>query len=330
MGIHQLNGFLARVPEAFATVQLSAFRNRRVVIDGNCIGYKLMHRAVTRLLQQGEAPIPLSRAVIISSWMRMWVDYLNQYLEAGVTPIMVIDGEAPDAKDSTRAEREEKGRKSKETLDEAIRNLDGSKYSRDAYTKAVKGAIFVARDEMRLAFDMISDGGVPAFIAPNEGEKYCTAICREGLAAAVDTRDTDPLAMGCPVMITDVLGHQVKIVRLAEALAGLECNQDFFTDLCIMGGCDFNKNIPGIRLIKAFPLLKKAGSIEGLSVLQDVSMLNYEECRELFAYVPSGLDEEDMSFTRDLGPSTIYAMETFQLRHLVDSCSPAQSGELVF
>lgn len=328
MGIADLNKFLAdKNPDIFVTIDIFDLQGHRVAIDGNCVGYMLMHRAIKRCFQRKDF-LPLSREVILESWMKMWVEYLKMYLGYGITPVMVIDGEAPEAKDDTRANREEKGRKAREALEFAIQELDGSDLTRDRYRKAMLGSIYVSRVEMRLAFDMISDAGVPSFVAPGEGERFCTSLCREGLVATVDSRDTDTLAMGCPTVINNISGSQVKVVSLARALESLECSQDFFTDLCIMGGCDFNSNIPGIRLKKALPLLQKAGCIEGVSLARDVSMLNYEKCRELFAYEPSGLSDEDMVVTRDLGPSTKYVKETYLLRQMVDSCLPGHFGQL--
>ena len=73
-------------------------------------------------------------------------------------------------------------------------------------------------------------------------------------------------------------------------------NQDEFIDLCIMCGCDYTANIPGIGPIKAFKYIQECKSIEGVikridkentnpqkkTRYQVPENFNYEQSRELF------------------------------------------------
>jgi 5'-3' exonuclease len=67
-------------------------------------------------------------------------------------------------------------------------------------------------------------------------------------------------------------------------LEALELSCDSFLDLCIMCGCDYNKNIFRVGPEKAYKYIQKYSSIEDISANTplDVSILNHVRGRELF------------------------------------------------
>ena len=67
-------------------------------------------------------------------------------------------------------------------------------------------------------------------------------------------------------------------------LESLKLNSDEFLDLCIMCGCDYNKNIYRVGPEKAYKYIQKYSSIEEIAsnTTLDVSILNHIRGRELF------------------------------------------------
>jgi flap endonuclease-1 len=74
------------------------------------------------------------------------------------------------------------------------------------------------------------------------------------------------------------------LVKHEEVLNELNVTYDKFLDLCIMCGCDYNKNIYKVGPEKAFKYLQKYGTIEeiGKNTALDISVLRHERVRELF------------------------------------------------
>ena len=72
--------------------------------------------------------------------------------------------------------------------------------------------------------------------------------------------------------------------ELEKVLDHLQLPFASFVDLCIMAGCDYNENIPGIAIIRSFRLIKEYQRIENvlLNTKKDGGILDYETCRRLF------------------------------------------------
>lgn len=136
----------------------------------------------------------------------------------------------------------------------------------------------------KILFDIIN---VPYFQAPLEAETMCSDICIRKQVDAVISEDTDVLAYGAPVFLTKLNTHndtctEIKYDRVLEEL---EITSDQFLDLCIMCGCDYNKNIFRVGPEKAYKLIKEHGTIDDLhnkGVIKDISVLKHNRGRELF------------------------------------------------
>jgi 5'-3' exonuclease len=112
-------------------------------------------------------------------------------------------------------------------------------------------------------------------------------LCTEKIVAAAYSNDTDTLAYGCPLVITEFdKAHKdhVKCVRLDKALITNKWTYAQFVDLCIMSGTDYNDNIPDCAALTASRLLDRCMTIENLPKHLDTTCLNHVRGRELFKY----------------------------------------------
>ena len=107
--------------------------------------------------------------------------------------------------------------------------------------------------------------------------------------------DTDMLTNSSPYLIYDFdeSDHSKVYIRILKTvLEQLELSMPQFVDLCILCGCDYNRDdkgicIKGIGVKKAYSLITKYKRIEDLpeklgNIVLDKSILNYEICRNEF------------------------------------------------
>ena len=119
-----------------------------------------------------------------------------------------------------------------------------------------------------------------------------------GVAYATASEDMDSLTFGTKVLLRGFNSKKEPIImiELAQVLEGFGMTQEEFVDLCIMCGCDYTMNIPGVGPVNAFKLIDKCHNIE--NVIEKITNDNedpkkkkkynipeafrYKEARELF------------------------------------------------
>jgi 5'-3' exonuclease len=135
----------------------------------------------------------------------------------------------------------------------------------------------------RTLFDILN---IPYYIAPLEAECMCADLCKRGIVDGVLSEDTDVLAYGSDVLLTKIDTKNDTCVRVKskDVLDGLKLTQEQFLDLCIMCGCDYNKNIPKVGCETSFKYITKYKSIDEIArnIDIDISILNHKRTRELF------------------------------------------------
>ncbi len=138
-------------------------------------------------------------------------------------------------------------------------------------------------DMTREMFDILS---IPYFTAPTEAETMCADLCKRGLVHAVLSEDTDVLAYGANILLTEIDPFKHTCVKIEHdiLLKSIDLNYESFLDLCIMCGTDYNKNIAGIGPEKAYKLITKHQNIDEIEKNEpiDVSILKHKRVREIF------------------------------------------------
>ncbi|NIO45179.1 MAG: hypothetical protein GTN36_06555, partial [Candidatus Aenigmarchaeota archaeon] len=61
-------------------------------------------------------------------------------------------------------------------------------------------------EDKEMIIDILKNLGFPVLKATEEGEKLCSMLCIEGKVDAVYSRDTDVVAMGCPISFNEEAG----------------------------------------------------------------------------------------------------------------------------
>ena len=152
--------------------------------------------------------------------------------------------------------------------------------------KMKKNILNISQSDFELTKQLFDILNIPYFNAPMEAETCCADLCKRGIVDAVMSEDTDVLAYSTPVFLTKIDVYNDKCIRIYhnKVLEALELSKEQFLDLCIMFGCDYNKNIPKIGPETSYKYIKKYGSIDEIEdkLEIDISILNHNRTRELF------------------------------------------------
>jgi 5'-3' exonuclease len=181
------------------------------------------------------------------------------------------------------------GKKFKENKDNKNQEVDGVDIAllKAKIEKMRVNVLNISSEDFLLTRKLFDILNIPYYDAPLEAECCCSDLCKRGLVDAVMSEDTDVLAYGAPIFLTKIDTFNDTCVRLkhSDILERLKLNESQFLDLCIMCGCDYNKNIPKIGPESSYKLLLKHGNIDEIENNNkhlDTSILNYKRVRELF------------------------------------------------
>lgn len=306
MGISKLLTLLRdKSPGAFGTCPLSVFRGKRIAIDIASIMHRAWAISYQDVLNKTKV---LTDEVDTSAVTKKWLEYIKyfifKFLDTGVTPVFVFDGKMP-AEKTNHAHKERKAQK-----DDAIAKLEAHRTQMQNGGLSVinTGSVALLVDLMKRAskFDfnniqllqaILTGAGLPVIVAEFEAEEYCARLYRAGIVSAVYSPDTDCLVHGCSMVIRDISNKMMdsqtlkddyiaETISLPIVLEDLKLTFPQFVDMCILAGCDYNDNIPGIAIVRAYNLITQHLSIDNIPSKYDKTCLNHVACREIFKLKP--------------------------------------------
>ena len=304
MGINNLLPFLReKCPEAFQNIPYSRFKGKRVAVDSDNVLRKLMSRAHKEVVNETDvcAQEP-DRKAIVDRWLFHLKEELTKYINHGINLVFVFDGAYIEEKSATQIKRREEKQKrirEAEELKSQIMALDPLERTPQMVTdlrKKLHHLSTISKEERCLVQRLLRALGIPVLVATGEGEKLCAMLCIEGYVSGVYSRDSDLVAMGCPVFFSEEAGwiynpatdrteQSLKSVCFKPILGRLGLEYSTFLDMCIMAGCDFNSNIYRVGVATSYKLLKQCHSIENLpeKYADKVQILNHIRCREILS-----------------------------------------------
>lgn len=297
MTITDLNDILReKCRSVFKTRRVSDFYGKRIAIDGNNWMHKYMATAQTQIVNSTDVGIEdPDRGNIVKLWIDRCIQSVCTWYAYGITPVICFDGKHPVKKAQTKTERQQKKeniRQEANQLKENLRKLDLLSRTSDKleeYRKLLRQLHYVGKHEEELLKSILIGVGVPVIDATGEAEQLCCMLAIEEKVEAVVSRDTDNLAYGCPLLITDFdeqgrdpdgnYYHNVITVGIDDVLAGLQMTFPMFTDMCILLGCDYNSNMKCVGKTRVYNLIKKYGSIDNLPKLDESTILDRKACK---------------------------------------------------
>lgn len=195
------------------------------------------------------------------------------FLERGVQPIFVFDGEPSPLKNRVIAERKARKAEAQEALEKALKEGDFAQ------------ARSLAQRTARLTEEMINESkellrllGVPSVQARGEGEAQCAAMAAQGAVRFAASQDFDALLFGAPRLVRNLaisgrrkLPHREayvdvlpELIDLEESLNALALNREKLVWIALLCGTDFNEGVHGIGPKKGLKLVKENDSFDAV------------------------------------------------------------------
>ena len=138
--------------------------------------------------------------------------------------------------------------------------------------KLKKQIVHISDQDLRDIARLCRSMNIPFYTAKLEAESMCSWLCKTGQVEAVVSEDSDVMAYGSPMWISelDFQGNCMRIY-INDVLKEMELTPDQFLDFCIMCGTDFNHRVEKLGPVSALGLLKKHQSIEGICEEKKIS-----------------------------------------------------------
>lgn len=330
MGINGFSQFLKKqFPAVYKKIKISELRGKRIAIDANNWMHVNMYFAnnnVSRSLDV-KGGQELDRPTVVKNWLDMCLSFTVLWIEHRITPIFVFDGAYPEEKKNTQSDRHDKKIKVREEIASLKNQLGKMSISTDASTdvlypggvplaktpeeisdrikKLIGQDTSVSRDDVTILKNVLASVGIPVIVSPGEAEKFCAYLNIHGYADLVFTSDSDAMCFGTRIQINKILGKEdnelmLQTLELEDILKNLKMTKETFIDLCIMAGCDYNENMPGIAMGKSFKLLEKCQRIENLDKKYDITCLKHEVCRKLFQHEDIAVDPLTLEINKEV------------------------------
>ncbi len=208
----------------------------------------------------------------------------SNFVQKGIKPVFVFDGEVPKLKNKELQKR-------KEVKIEAQKKYEAAKEKED-----VEEMHKYAARTSRLTKEMVEDAktllrslGLPVIQAAGEGEAQASYMVKQGDGWAVGSQDYDSLLYATPKLVQNlsvvgrkkkkgVLGTvtiQPELIDLKPNLEKLGVNNDQLIALAMLVGTDYNQGgIKGIGPKNALKLVKKHGN-EFIKLFSEVKWNDY-------------------------------------------------------
>lgn len=278
---------------------LDDFSGKVLAIDA----FNTLYQFLSIIRQPDGTPL-MDRQGRVTSHLSGLIYRLSNFVEAGIKPAFVFDGEPPRLKARTLQDRGETKRRAEREWREAVEIGDLP----TARTKAMQMSRLT--DEMvEQAKRLLDLLGVPWVQAPGEGEAQASAMARAGNAHAAASQDFDSLLFGSPRLVKNLaISGRRKLPRkdvyvevhpeeisLAATLEKLGITHPQLVDMGLLIGTDFNEGVRGIGPKKALGLIQKHGSLEGALAELGVDIESKDEVRRIFLD-PNVLDRVELRF----------------------------------
>jgi 5'-3' exonuclease len=303
MGIKNINKVIAKhAPKAQFHLKISKLAGKRVAIDALLWIHGNMYAAQKHILDQLSTDEIVNRGLeqkqreVEKEFYKGAIRFVLKFLSYDVTPVFVFDGSLkPAEKEDTQLERINRIMTAKSKIEDLYIQVNQYEFApvklTDRLMQELKNHFTVDTRHIEGVQRILHGMSVPYLLAKGDAEQLCSMLCIEKQVAAVYSKDTDNLALGCPLLLTDfdyrVRGEPTfNAVRLDYVLRDTGMAWHTFVDLCIMAGCDFNTNMDGIAALTAYKIIKPVGCIEKLRGC-NTECLNHVRCREIFKYYHS-------------------------------------------
>tara|TARA_B110000305_G_scaffold234470_1_gene292565 strand:+ start:2799 stop:3914 length:1116 start_codon:yes stop_codon:yes gene_type:complete len=268
------------------TIDLNSLAGKRVGVDAFLTAFQFLTTMRDRSPQGDGGPLRAENGKVVSHLMG-FLNRTTTLLAAGIKPVYVFDGTAPELKADEIAQRRARRVEAERIHKEALAVGDFPLAQKMAQRIMHYSPEMVA--ETKQLLDLL---GVPWVDAKAEGEGQAAVMAAKGQLDVVATQDWDALLYGTPFLVRNLMSHgskqhgrvvQAQKILLDEVLVANELSREQLIDLAIMIGTDFHPGIKGIGPKTGMKLIKTHGTIEAICEAKEKEVPErLDEIRSIF------------------------------------------------
>ncbi len=242
-------------------IDISDLMGKSVAIDA----YNALYQFLSIIRQRDGTPLKNSKGEVTSHLSGLFYRTVN-FVEQGIWPIYVFDGEPPELKAKTIEKRKEVKEEAREKFVSARAKGDfkeAKKYSQ--MTSSLK------EDMVTNSKELLESMGIPYIVSPSEGEAQAAYVVLKGDANISASQDYDSILFGAPSLVRNltisgkrkVPGKDLfvdvvpELITADNVLDFLNLSREQLIQVAILVGTDYNPGgIKGIGPKKAIEIVK--------------------------------------------------------------------------
>lgn len=243
------------------TVTLEALSSKIIALDA----FNVLYQFLASIRQEDGTPLMDFKGRPTGHLSGLF--YRNaRFIENGIKPVYIFDGEPPEFKKKEIARRKEAKKEAEAKWHEALDY------------EQIKDAKKFAKATSKLTPEMVDEAkqllltlGIPYIEAPSEGEAQSAYMVKKGIAYASASQDYDSVLFGAPRLIRNLsITGKRKVPRqdryvliepeeiiFTEVLSSLQLSHEQLILIGIMSGTDFNQGIKKVGAKTALKIIKQ-------------------------------------------------------------------------
>ena len=278
MGIRGLNTLIKKIcPECIITNDISYYSGKTFIIDASILIYKFRHIS------------SMSESLKLNSHIIGFINRIKYYTNNNIKPVFVFDGKPPIEKKNTLFKRQQNKVKIQEKI-ELLQyvncNTVEEKNGIDNEIKKLESqVIYVTKEHISECKKLLDLLCIDYYDAPDEAEKFCVYLYKNGFGDYIVSDDTDVFTFGGNKVLKSSIKNNIIETNLDLFLEKIGYTFPKFIDLCILSGCDYLPFIPLLGINTIYTLFKKYNCIEDIIKLNKYSIpeeYNFENVRTIF------------------------------------------------
>lgn len=235
--------------------------------------FNMLYQFLTTIRTADGAPLMDSKGNVTSHLIGLF-SRTTSFLQKGLKPVFVFDGEKPELKTKELQRRRELKEEARVKYKIAVKkkDIEGMKKYAGRFSYLSKEMVDQAKELVKLL-------GLPVVQAPSEGEAQASKLVKNGDAWAVISQDYDSLLYGADRLVQNlsIAGRRKKVgklsyqavkplmINLSENLNNLKIDSEKLIALSMLVGTDYNpKGIKGIGPKNALKLVQKHDDFDKL------------------------------------------------------------------
>ena len=263
MGIRGLNTFIKKVcPESITSNKIDKYSGKIFGIDASILLYKYRH--ISNIDES-----------CTNSHIIGFLNRIKYYKNNNITPVFIFDGAPPEQKRITLKKRQTIKRKIYEKIeilqDLKTDNENEQKEIDKEISNLSRQIINVTKTHVTEVKTLLTILGINYYDAPDEAEKYCVFLQKNGIIDYIVTDDTDVFTFGGVNILKSSIKNDLIETDIQMFLKKIEYDNNKFVDFCILSGCDYLSYVPNLAINTVYTLFKKHNNIEDIIGLNKYS-----------------------------------------------------------